>query len=367
MIQINGKKVYRLFKNTTYHEGIRQSPYKAFFGVKPKRGIASSSLPNVQITNIETEEQLEAYINTCEENLDSDHIDDHVPDESDMDDQSTFEVNSPSSKVLTDPQPSMFPSKMLTDQQTSTSSIEVLTDQQPNMSSSQTLADLQLSTCSSQSGMPIYIAILLNGWVFSQYFGTIDLFASSVSDEVCGDAGEVQESELLVSVSESEFAIKRYPYKLRYDVIVHHMSVNSEALSFNESKTVRDFIVTVQSINMYKAHGVAKSLLRCNNVHDMNVARILLILLSIKRHSACMSRRLCRIIFATVLVDTVFSIMAEEEDLDNFLQPLIAKKEMYYLRLQSLYEFSRNISEDPAVLAEFNARLNDIHKYERVI
>nr|CAI5856106.1 unnamed protein product [Callosobruchus analis] len=39
---------------------------------------------------------------------------------------------------------------------------------------------------------------------------------------------------------------------------------------------------------------------------------------------------------------------------------------MYYLRLQSLYEFSRNISEDPAVLAEFNARLNDIHKYREL-
>nr|CAI5821199.1 unnamed protein product [Callosobruchus analis] len=58
--------------------------------------------------------------------------------------------------------------------------------------------------------------------------------------------------------------------------------------------------------------------------------------------------------------------MAEEEDLDNLLQPLIAKKEMYYSRLQSLYEFSRNISEDPAVLAEFNARLNDIHKYREL-
>ncbi|VEN57358.1 unnamed protein product [Callosobruchus maculatus] len=58
--------------------------------------------------------------------------------------------------------------------------------------------------------------------------------------------------------------------------------------------------------------------------------------------------------------------MAEEEDLDNLLQPLIAKKEMYFLRLQSLYEFSRNISGDPAVLAEFNARLNDIHKYREL-
>jgi hypothetical protein len=62
-------------KNTTYHEGIRQSPYEALFGVKPKRGIASSSLPRGQIANIETEEQVEAYVNTFEENLGSDHID----------------------------------------------------------------------------------------------------------------------------------------------------------------------------------------------------------------------------------------------------------------------------------------------------
>jgi hypothetical protein len=29
-------------KNTTYHEGIRQSPYEALFVVKPKRGIVIS-------------------------------------------------------------------------------------------------------------------------------------------------------------------------------------------------------------------------------------------------------------------------------------------------------------------------------------
>lgn len=43
-------------KNTTYHERIRQSPYEAASGIKPKRGITSSSLSGVQIGNIETEE-----------------------------------------------------------------------------------------------------------------------------------------------------------------------------------------------------------------------------------------------------------------------------------------------------------------------
>jgi ribonuclease P/MRP protein subunit RPP40 len=37
--------------------------------------------PRGQITNIATEEQLEAYVNTFEENLGSDHIDDHVFDD----------------------------------------------------------------------------------------------------------------------------------------------------------------------------------------------------------------------------------------------------------------------------------------------
>ncbi|KAK2577041.1 hypothetical protein KPH14_012866, partial [Odynerus spinipes] len=45
---------------------IRQSPYEAMFGVKAKRGIASSFLPGEQIANIETEEQLEEIANTSE-------------------------------------------------------------------------------------------------------------------------------------------------------------------------------------------------------------------------------------------------------------------------------------------------------------
>jgi hypothetical protein len=53
--------------------------------------------PRGQITNIETEEQLEAYVNTFEENLGSDHIDDHVFDENDVDNQNI---------IGADPQPS---------------------------------------------------------------------------------------------------------------------------------------------------------------------------------------------------------------------------------------------------------------------
>lgn len=141
-----GLSFVQFAKNTTYHEGIRQSPYEALFGVKPKRGIASSSLPNKQITHIETEEQLEAYVNTCEENL----IDDHISDVSDMDDQNTIETNPPSPNVLTNPQPTTSSSEVLTNPQSSTSSSEMPTDVQPSTSSTQTLTDLQPITPSSQ-------------------------------------------------------------------------------------------------------------------------------------------------------------------------------------------------------------------------
>ncbi|XP_055943339.1 KRAB-A domain-containing protein 2-like [Argiope bruennichi] len=53
-------------KNTTYHEGIRQSLYEAMFGIKAKRGIESYFLPSEQIASIETEEQLEEIANTFE-------------------------------------------------------------------------------------------------------------------------------------------------------------------------------------------------------------------------------------------------------------------------------------------------------------
>ncbi|XP_043497554.1 KRAB-A domain-containing protein 2-like [Polistes fuscatus] len=77
----DGLSFVQFTKNTTYHEGIRQSPYEAMFGVKPKRGIASSSLPDEQIANIETEEQLEEMVNTLEENLSSGHTENHIPKE----------------------------------------------------------------------------------------------------------------------------------------------------------------------------------------------------------------------------------------------------------------------------------------------
>ncbi|XP_023213446.1 KRAB-A domain-containing protein 2-like, partial [Centruroides sculpturatus] len=67
-------------KNTTYHEGICQSPYEAMFSIKPKRGIVLS-LPGKQITNTEIEEQLEEIVNTFEGNLSSGHNEYHIPKE----------------------------------------------------------------------------------------------------------------------------------------------------------------------------------------------------------------------------------------------------------------------------------------------
>ncbi|XP_067125299.1 KRAB-A domain-containing protein 2-like [Centruroides vittatus] len=75
----DGLPFVQFAKNTTYHEGICQSPYETKFGVKPKRGIASSSLPGKQIANIETKEQLEEIVDTFEENLSSGHNEYHIP------------------------------------------------------------------------------------------------------------------------------------------------------------------------------------------------------------------------------------------------------------------------------------------------
>ncbi|XP_023231251.1 KRAB-A domain-containing protein 2-like [Centruroides sculpturatus] len=77
----DGLPFVQFAKNTTYHGGICQSPYEAMYGVKPKRVIASSSLPGEQISNIETEEQLEEIVNTFERNLSSGHNEYHIPKE----------------------------------------------------------------------------------------------------------------------------------------------------------------------------------------------------------------------------------------------------------------------------------------------
>lgn len=65
-------------KNTTYHGGLRRSPYEAMFGIKPKRGIVLSSLSDEQIASIENEDQLEEIVNTSKENLSDGHTVNHI-------------------------------------------------------------------------------------------------------------------------------------------------------------------------------------------------------------------------------------------------------------------------------------------------
>ncbi|GFX94951.1 hypothetical protein TNCV_3045831 [Trichonephila clavipes] len=96
------------------HEGIRQSPYEATFGVKAKRFIASSFYLSEQIVNTETEEQLEEIANTfetqeqlketgntSEKNVSGGHTENHIPKKIIEDD---LESTTPSHQVLTEKQ-----------------------------------------------------------------------------------------------------------------------------------------------------------------------------------------------------------------------------------------------------------------------
>lgn len=44
------------------------------FGVKPRRGLASSFLPGKQVTDIKIKEQFDGIANSFEENLEKDYI-----------------------------------------------------------------------------------------------------------------------------------------------------------------------------------------------------------------------------------------------------------------------------------------------------
>ncbi|XP_022177600.1 KRAB-A domain-containing protein 2-like [Myzus persicae] len=51
-------KFIQFKKNRTFHSGIGTSPYEAMFRCTARVGIASSNLPNAEITKIKTEEDL---------------------------------------------------------------------------------------------------------------------------------------------------------------------------------------------------------------------------------------------------------------------------------------------------------------------
>ncbi|XP_022170651.1 KRAB-A domain-containing protein 2-like [Myzus persicae] len=54
-------------KNTTYHQGIKQTPYEAMFGTKAQRGLSTSSLP---LEKIATEEELEQILQSITPQID---------------------------------------------------------------------------------------------------------------------------------------------------------------------------------------------------------------------------------------------------------------------------------------------------------
>ncbi|KHJ40188.1 integrase core domain protein [Trichuris suis] len=54
-----GLRFVQLMKNRAFHSGIKRTPYEALFGCKAEVGLATSSLPQDVLQDIQTEEQLE--------------------------------------------------------------------------------------------------------------------------------------------------------------------------------------------------------------------------------------------------------------------------------------------------------------------
>jgi hypothetical protein len=46
-------------KNRAFHSGIKQSPYKAMFGIEPRVGLTASTLPSEVVQNIEDKDELQ--------------------------------------------------------------------------------------------------------------------------------------------------------------------------------------------------------------------------------------------------------------------------------------------------------------------
>jgi hypothetical protein len=58
----NGLRFVQFMKNRAFHSGIKQSPYKAVFGIEPRVGLTTSTLPFEIVHNIEDEDELEEVI-----------------------------------------------------------------------------------------------------------------------------------------------------------------------------------------------------------------------------------------------------------------------------------------------------------------
>src|SRR5579872_4887792 len=53
-----GLKFVQFSKNTSYHSGIKQTPYNALFGVDPRVGLRSTALPTEILERMTTEDDL---------------------------------------------------------------------------------------------------------------------------------------------------------------------------------------------------------------------------------------------------------------------------------------------------------------------
>lgn len=82
-----GLRYVQFMKNRAYHSGIKQSPYKALFGMEPRVGLSTSSLPQEIINDIQDEDDLRQAIDVdCDINL-TEHSDDNDKEISNHDNQ----------------------------------------------------------------------------------------------------------------------------------------------------------------------------------------------------------------------------------------------------------------------------------------
>ena len=95
-----GLKFVQFMKNTSYHSGINQEPYRALFGCAPRVGLRSASLPEEVLETLQTEEELLAVAETPPASVQELHEEEpQLPDpSSDQNQASTSNGN-----VLTDP------------------------------------------------------------------------------------------------------------------------------------------------------------------------------------------------------------------------------------------------------------------------
>ncbi|KAJ8952558.1 hypothetical protein NQ318_006923 [Aromia moschata] len=80
-----GLEICTIHEKPRLPSGIKQSPYKALFGIEPRVGLSTSSLPQEIINNIQDEDDLK---NDCNVNL-TENSDDNAEDNADKDEGSS--------------------------------------------------------------------------------------------------------------------------------------------------------------------------------------------------------------------------------------------------------------------------------------